>query len=214
MIMAASAVHMDSSCSSSTTSMQASTAAATNCAGNDNNYQFDLSYNVLVDPYSRHDMSHAESNLLNTTCFSHVDNNVGIISQVLGGGGLIGDYGVNLEAGKMGQLMEIRDNFSLPPLESRSNINLNIEENNNYGNYINIAPIDIEEARGNNNNNHFMNSGSGGADNFIKGEGGMLGLGSNYGQLQGENFKMGEWDFEGFMHDLSSSSFPFLDFQV
>ncbi|XP_030493010.2 transcription factor MYB83 [Cannabis sativa] len=54
-------------------------------------------------------------------------------------------------------------------------------------------------------------------DNF-KGEGTMILGGGQNGNINnnniinGENFKMGEWDFEGLIQDISS--FPFLDFQV
>ncbi|PON32056.1 MYB transcription factor [Parasponia andersonii] len=201
-----STIHMDSSCSSST-SMHATTTAA-------GNYQFDPF--CMLD-YSRHDMSHADSLInLMPTCLTQV----GSMGSSEAGGALdhiinLGDYGV-LEAAagnKMGhhQYLEKDQLFSLPQLESRSN---NIEENNmNSANDIKGSSSTISY---NNNSNHFMNNSStttcfNMADNF-KGES-ILGFGNNGQYQQGvENLKMGEWDLEGLMQDISS--FPFLDFQV
>lgn len=189
-----STIHMDSSCSSST-SMQATTAAG--------NYQFDPF--CMLD-YSRHDMTHADS-LVNfvPTCLTQVGNmgssEGGALDQIMN----LGDYGALEAAGKMGhQYLEKDHLFSLPQLESRSNI----EENN-------MASVDIKGSTTiSHNNNHFMNNTSTSCfnmtDNYFKGEG-ILGFGNN-GQQQGENLKMGEWDLEGLMQDISS--FPFLDFQV
>ncbi|XP_024026005.1 transcription factor MYB83 [Morus notabilis] len=210
MMIMASAVHMDSSCSSSTISLQASTNSTTACGGTGtgNNYQFDPFYNVLGH-YSRHDMSHADSNLFNvmpSACLSQVGGFDDHDRVSLGP-----DYGVLEEYGKMAGQLEIRDFSLIPPLESRISNNNNIEENKNNS----IAPIDHIKGNSsstimssaynnhNNNNNHLMNNYS---------SGGILGFGSNIGQLQGENLKMGEWDLEGLIQDISS--FPFLDFQV
>jgi myb proto-oncogene protein len=103
--------------------------------------------------------------------------------------GFYGEYGI-LEANNMG----LERDLSLPPLESRSNI----EENN-------IAqPVDMKS----NNNNHFNNGCFNNTDHSFKVEN-MFGFGNH---AQGESLKMGEWDFEGLMQDLSS--FPFLDFHV
>ncbi|KAK4591889.1 hypothetical protein RGQ29_016378 [Quercus rubra] len=106
--------------------------------------------------------------------------------QVGKGDGFYGDYGI-LGPNNMG----LERDLSLPPLESRS-----IEENN--------AMVDMKST-----NNHFNNNGCfNNTSESFKVEN-MFGFG-NYGQ--GENLKMGEWDFEGLMQDLSS--FPFLDFPV
>lgn len=117
-------------------------------------------------------------------------------TQVGGAGeiGFYGQYGI-LEANNMG----LERDLSLPPLESRS-----VEENNN----INARPVDVKS----NNNNHFNNGCFNNTDDHqscFKVEN-MFGFGNNH--AQGESLKMGEWDFEGLMQDLSS--FPFLDFQV
>ncbi|GMY22423.1 transcription factor MYB83 [Fagus crenata] len=108
-----------------------------------------------------------------------------LTTQVGKGDGFYGDYGI-LEPNNMG----LERDLSLPPLESRS-----IEENN--------AMVDMKS-----NNNHFNNDCFNNTDQGFKVEN-MFGCG-NHGQ--GENLKIGEWDFEGLMQDLSS--FPFLDFQA
>ncbi|XP_020205368.1 transcription factor MYB83 [Cajanus cajan] len=93
-----------------------------------------------------------------------------------------GNYGV-LEPTKMG--------LGLPSLESRS-----IESNS--------VPIDVKS----HNNNHF-NYGSFNNTDKIQGSKveDLIGFG-NHGQ--GENLKMGEWDLENLMQDITS--FPFLEF--
>lgn len=103
--------------------------------------------------------------------------------------GFYGQYGI-LEDNNMG----LERDLSLPPLESRSHI----EEN------INARPVDLKS----NINNHFNNGCFNNTDQSFKVEN-MFGFGNH---AQGESLKMGEWDFEGLMQDLSS--FPFLDFQV
>lgn len=106
--------------------------------------------------------------------------------QVGKGDEFYGDFGI-LGPNNMG----LERDLSLPPLESRS-----IEENN--------AMVDMKS-----NNNHFNNNGCfNNTSESFKVEN-MFGFG-NHGQ--GENLKMGEWDFEGLMQDLSS--FPYLDFPV
>ncbi|KAL2326455.1 hypothetical protein Fmac_025513 [Flemingia macrophylla] len=97
-----------------------------------------------------------------------------------------GNYGM-LEPNKMG----LGRGFSLPSLESRS-----IESNS--------VPIDVIS-----HNNHHFNYGSFNSTDKIQGSKveDLIGIG-NHGQ--GENLKMGEWDLENLMHDVTS--FPFLDF--
>ncbi|KAG2668649.1 hypothetical protein I3760_14G002000 [Carya illinoinensis] len=103
---------------------------------------------------------------------------------------LYGDYGI-LEPDNMG----LERDLSLPPLEI---ISRSIEEDN--------APVDMKS----NMSNHFNNGCFNSTDHqSFKVDNNMFGFG-NHGQV--ENLKMGEWDFEGLMQDLSS--FPFLDFQV
>ena len=103
--------------------------------------------------------------------------------------GLHGDYGM-LETNKMG----IESDLSLPPLESRSN-----EDNS--------ASIDVKSHNNHFNNNSCFNN----TDHQIQGSNveDLFGFG-NHGQ--GENLRMGEWDLEGLMQDISY--FPSLDFQV
>ena len=106
------------------------------------------------------------------------------------GEGFCGDYEI-LEPGKIG----LEGDFSLPPLESRS-----IEENNAANNSIDNMKS---------NNNHYNNTCFNNTDQSFK-VGDMFGLENHH--WQGENLKMGEWDLEGLMNNISS--FPFLDFQV
>lgn len=148
----------------------------------------------LIDPFSmldtRYDMTSASCLFNNMpTCIAQVDHT--------GDGLFYEDYGI-LEPSKMG----LEGDLSLPPLESRS-----IEENNsnaakNNHNY----NVDLKG----NNNNHYTNNScfNNTIDQGIK-VGDMLGLENNW---QGENLRVGEWDLEGFMDNISS--FPFLDFQV
>ncbi|XVE76713.1 hypothetical protein DITRI_Ditri13aG0003600 [Diplodiscus trichospermus] len=107
------------------------------------------------------------------------------------GDGFYGHYGI-LEPGKRGPA---EAEFSLPPLESRS-----IEENNGGNNSIDNMKS---------NNNHFNNTCFNNTDQSFK-VGDMFGLENHH--WQGENLRMGEWDLEGLMDNISS--FPFLDFQV
>ncbi|KAJ7949162.1 MYB transcription factor [Quillaja saponaria] len=110
------------------------------------------------------------------------------------GDGLFGDhYGLLEPNYKMGLLEK---DLTLPPLESRSNI----EDN--------IALIhDLKS-----NNNHLNNScfnNTTDHQGFKTDQDMSAGFG-NHGQM--ENLRMGEWDLESLMENISS--FPFLDFQV
>ncbi|KAE8724046.1 Transcription factor MYB32 [Hibiscus syriacus] len=108
--------------------------------------------------------------------------------------GFYGDHGI-VEPGKIG----FEGDFSLPPLESRS------IEDKNAATAINNS-IDHRKSNHNNNNTCFNNTDHQG----IK-VGDMFGLENHH--WGGENLKMGEWDLEGLMDNISS--FPnFLDFQV
>lgn len=117
----------------------------------------------------------------------HVPN---CLEQVVVENGFYGDYGIVETGNKMG--LE-RDFSSIPPTLESKNIN---EEN------IGATEDYITDVKAN--NNHFMKSNA----ESIKLED-MFGFGNHW---QGENLRMGEWDLEGLMEDVSS--FPFLDFQV
>ncbi|XWS32535.1 hypothetical protein CRYUN_Cryun23aG0166500 [Craigia yunnanensis] len=95
-----------------------------------------------------------------------------------------GDYGI-LEPEKTG----LEGDFSLPPLESR-----NIEESNAAN-----KSIDMKS-----NNNHYNNTCFNNTNQSFK-VGDMFGLENHH--WQGENLRMGEWDLEGLMDNISS--FPF-----
>ncbi|KAE8679823.1 Transcription factor MYB46 [Hibiscus syriacus] len=112
----------------------------------------------------------------------------------MGEASFYGDYGV-LEPGKLG----FECDFSLPPLESRS------IEDNNAAAAINNS-IDHRKRNSHHNNTCFNNT-----DHQSIKVGDMFGLENHH--WGGENLKMGEWDLEGLMDNISS--FPnFLDFQV
>ncbi|KAJ7982208.1 MYB transcription factor [Quillaja saponaria] len=112
----------------------------------------------------------------------------------IGDGVHFGDhYGV-LEPNKMGLLEK---DLTLPPLESRIN---NIEDNS--------APIHDLKSNNYFNNSCFNNTHDHDHQGFKLED--MSGGSGNHGQV--ENLRMGEWDLEGLMEDISS--FPFLDFQV
>lgn len=133
------------------------------------------------------------SNRYDMTCAAGFPDMPACLTQVGVVDGLYGDYGI-LEPNKMG-ITGLERDLALPPLESRS-----IEDNG--------ALIDVKC-----HNNHFNNSCFNNTDQQIhqmssKVED-LFGFG-NHGQ--GENLRMGEWDLEGLMQDISS--FPFLDFQV
>ncbi|XP_047166220.1 transcription factor MYB83-like, partial [Vigna umbellata] len=178
---------MDSSSSTSSSSMQS--------------MQANMALTDQFDPFpllsNRYDMTTGAAGFLDNmaACLnqvSMVDHDDGVVH---------GGYGA-LEPNKMG----LESDFSLPPLESRS-----IEENSSN-------PIDVKS----HNNNHLKNSCFSNTDhhhhhhhhhNFQTSNNvvveDLFGFG-NHGQ--GENFRMGEWDFEGLMQDMSY--FPSLDFQV
>ncbi|KAK1287676.1 hypothetical protein QJS10_CPB19g01067 [Acorus calamus] len=114
-------------------------------------------------------------------------------TQVGLGGGLYGDYGV------VGGGCDL----FVPPLES-----ISLEETKNNNN--SSGKVSSDTYINNNNNNDggdykmIGNIGS----NSVNGE-------SNVGSgcvWEGENLRMGEWDLEDLMRDVSS--FPLLDFQV
>ncbi|VVA33980.1 PREDICTED: mRNAion [Prunus dulcis] len=138
--------------------------------------------NTLFDPFSmldhRYDMAHADATLnVNPTCLANLPN--------IGDQGYYGDCG-NLGAGhKMG----LEGDLCVPALESRSvesNVNGQVAEN-------------ISKTI----NNHFHNNCFNNTTEMIgfKVDEDMLGFGNNG---HGENLRMGEWDFEGFMQDISS----------
>lgn len=183
-------MHMDSSCSSSA-SMQAITG---------NNYQFDPF--SLLD--SRYDLTHADS-LTNTTVPSC------LLAQVGVGNGVSGDYINGIDHQEPEKIiMGLERDLYLPPLESRS---IELEINNNNNNNGQIDQLIMKS-----NINHLNNSCFNNTDLSFKGdhhhhhhhqESNMFGFG-NHGK--GENLRIGEWDLEGLMQDISP--FPFLDFQV
>ncbi|KAH0981542.1 hypothetical protein GBA52_008719 [Prunus armeniaca] len=138
--------------------------------------------NTLFDPFSmldhRYDMAHADATLnVNPTCLANLPN--------IGDQGYYGDCG-NLGAGhKMG----LEGDLCVPALESRS-----VESNMNGQVAENISKTI---------NNHFHNNCFNNTTEMIgfKVDEDMLGFGNNG---HGENLRMGEWDFEGFMQDISS----------
>ncbi|XP_028799857.1 transcription factor MYB83-like [Neltuma alba] len=124
-----------------------------------------------------------------------------------GGGGVVEDgfygddynNGTGLE-GEDSKIMGLERDLCLPPLESRS-----MEEKYNSSS---VVPTDVKSQI---NNNHFNNGCFNNTDHHHHHQD-LVGFGNyNHGQ-SGENLRVGEWDLEGLMQDISS--FPFLDFQV
>lgn len=143
------------------------------------------------DPFSllsnnRYDMTSFHAHDLPNSCLTQVSNMVDDI-------GLHSDdhYGI-LEANKMGLL---ENDFELPPLESR----ISIEDKSAL-----IGDHNVKS-----HNNHFNNSCFNNTNHIQNSNEDLFGFG-NHGQ--GENLRMGEWDLEGLMQDISY--FPPLDFQV
>ncbi|KAL1346319.1 hypothetical protein HN51_020003 [Arachis hypogaea] len=125
-----------------------------------------------------------------------------------------GDYGGMLDEESTDK-MGLESDLSLPPLESsiRSTEEIIIINSNN-----NASSIDDMKSHNNhfnNNNNTNNDSCFNNTDNQVlnnnncSNEEDLFGFG-NHGQV--ENLRMGEWDFEGLMQDISY--FPSLDFQV
>ncbi|XP_057730896.1 transcription factor MYB83-like [Arachis stenosperma] len=113
-----------------------------------------------------------------------------------------GNYGIMGSNNKTGLEREL----SLPPLESDNNAPIiDVKNHNNHFNHHHHSSCF-------NNANH--------AHQKVSKVEELFGFGNNnnndhhgHQQLhQGENLKIGEWDLEGLMQDMSS--FPFLDFQV
>ncbi|XP_039056441.1 transcription factor MYB83-like [Hibiscus syriacus] len=116
----------------------------------------------------------------------------------LGEASFYGDYG-NLEPGKLG----FEGEYSVPPLGSRST------EDNNAAAIKNS--IDDRKSNNNHHQNHNNNTCFNNTDHKSIKVGDMFGVENHH--WGGENLKMGEWDFEGLMDNISS--FPnLLDFQV
>ncbi|KDP43470.1 hypothetical protein JCGZ_16757 [Jatropha curcas] len=127
-----------------------------------------------------------------------------------GDGLLYGDYAI-LDSDENNKLGLERD-LCLPPLEtSRSIEEKKINNNNNA-----VTNHSIKSTKSNINNNNHLNNDNTCFNNTdhhqsFKVED-MFGIHENQWQGGGENLRMGEWDLEGLMENISS--FPFLDFQV
>ncbi|KAJ8565626.1 hypothetical protein K7X08_008202 [Anisodus acutangulus] len=134
-----------------------------------------------------------------------------------GGEGGFLDYGVVETYSMMGLRS---DDFSVPPLEgvnkstmggNNNNSNVNFSSNivtaaNDYN-----SMIEKKITNCNNNNNHHLMNMSGGSDQSLKVEDYMVGFG-NHHHWHGESLRIGEFDWEGLLTNVSSS--PYLDFQV
>ncbi|KAJ4839566.1 hypothetical protein Tsubulata_002272, partial [Turnera subulata] len=149
------------------------------------------------DPFSmlnnRYDVTGAASLLDMPTCLTQMGS--------VGENGLFyGDYNGVLETNNNNNnKMGLERDLYLPPLESiRSTI----------GESHNIAPVPNHHciSMKGNNNNQLNNSAS--SDQSFRVED-VLGFENHF---QGENLRVGEWDLEGLMENISS--FPLLDFQV
>ncbi|XP_057989762.1 transcription factor MYB83-like [Hevea brasiliensis] len=133
------------------------------------------------------------------------------LTQVGMGDGFYGDCGIlENHHNKIG----IERDLCVPPLESSRSIEEEEKKNNNNA-VTNHSIISVKSNINNNINNHLNNNNScfNNTDHHhhhqnLKVED-MFGFENHW---QGENLRMGEWDLEGLMENISS--FPFLDFQV
>ncbi|KAJ6896066.1 transcription factor MYB83-like [Populus alba x Populus x berolinensis] len=163
--------------------MDSSSSSSISMQGMITSNQFD-SFSMLNN---RYDVTGAASLFDMPTC----------LTQAGMGDGFYGDhYGILEANNKTG----LESDLSLPPLESRS-----FEENNTVS--------DNRVAMKSNSNNCFDNTCFdntcfNNTDQRFKVED-MLGLENHW---QGENLRMGEWDFEGLMENITS--FPLHDFHV
>nr|QCH41131.1 MYB transcription factor 19 [Dimocarpus longan] len=185
--------------SSSSSSVSASMQTMVTTAGNSSS----ATGQILPDHHHPFSMLENRFDMTGVPCL--FNNNVPAClshHQVDVGDGLFyGDYGV-LEPSKMG----LEGDFSLPPLESSRST---VEENINGSNINNNKGIDQMKSNNNHyNNNSCFNNTSEDLQGFKVGD--MFGIENNH--WHGENLRVGEWDFDGFMDNISS--FPFLDFQV
>ncbi|KAK2637099.1 hypothetical protein Ddye_031891 [Dipteronia dyeriana] len=198
-----------SSSSTSSASMQTMATAAAATAGN---LVLDDTFSMLEN---RFDMTGVPCLFnSNVPALSHRHDHDHQVDDVGDGLMFYGDhyYGV-FEQSKMG----LEADFSLlPQLESTSR---SAEENTSGANINNSNNKGMDHQMKSNNNHHYNNNScfnNNTADennNLHEGfkVGDMFGLENNH-NWQGENLRVGEWDFEGFMDNISS--FPFLDFQL
>lgn len=152
------------------------------------------------------DNNNNNNNNMPSACLTQVCN------MVEDGLNIHSDYGILMEPNNNNKMGLLENDFSLPPLESRS---CNIEDkDNNNSTTPNILQYHNVKSH---NNHHFNNSCFNNTDhdqNIIQNsnvEDLFVGFGNHHGG-QGENLRMGEWDLEGLMQDISF--FPSLDFQV
>ncbi|XP_044490879.1 transcription factor MYB83-like [Mangifera indica] len=117
-----------------------------------------------------------------------------MLETYMGDGSFYRDYGM-LEPCEMG----LEGDLWLPPLETRSSM----EENSNVNAAKNNINVDMKSHNNHYNNNSCFNNTTPGPDQQGSKVGDMFELENNW---------QGEWDFEGFMDNLSS--IPFLDFPL
>ncbi|CAN6560456.1 hypothetical protein ACFX13_031028 [Malus domestica] len=126
------------------------------------------------------------------------------IEVVVGGVGDCYNFGENGVFGSGDVDIGVEGEIFVPPLESVSTEDQNIKTETIYGDHRNPSSS--------NNNNYYNNINSILTCNKnIKGES-ITGVG-NYFDDDQEELTMGDWDLEDLMKDVSSSSFPFLDYQ-
>lgn len=134
-----------------------------------------------------------------------------------GGDGGFLDYGVVETYSMMGLGS---DEFSIPSLEGVNKSTMG--ENNNNNSHVDFSSNNIvsgandynsmieKKNTNGNNNQHLMNM-SGSSDQSLKVEDYMVGFG-NHHHWHGESLRIGEFDWEGLLANVSS--LPYLDFQV
>lgn len=154
--------------------------------------------NNQFDPFSLLESRYTDM----TNLFGTMPTSLSLTNQFGGGDGssLCGGYGVLEVDNKIG----VDRDFCLPPLESGGLDGNNALTNNNI--------VDMKSNVDNSNNHRLNDSCFNGNEVVDQGFKVEDVFGTTNNNWQGENLRMGEWDLEGLMEDISS--FPFLDFQV
>ncbi|XP_021903740.1 transcription factor MYB83 [Carica papaya] len=215
--------HHDMMMSMCMDSLSSSSSSSSACMQHHNMVNLAASSNQF-DPFSVIENRYDHHMITGSSCYFDVNACVEI-----GDGGhhddhamTYGDYYGIMESSKM--MGSLEGELSLPPLEveSRSNIkdnNNNNKNNNNNNEYIIINNAAnnsiIDNLKSHNNSNLNLNNNSLCFNNtdhqYGDDHNNMFGIIENH-HFPAENLRMGDWDFESLMENISS--FPFLDFQV
>ncbi|KAF3437899.1 hypothetical protein FNV43_RR20655 [Rhamnella rubrinervis] len=145
--------------------------------------------NNQLDPFS----------MLENGGYDHLSTHADSLLNVdVVGNGLGGDFGIDDHQQPAIYLPPIESSRSIEELgqvnDMKSNINVHLNNNSCFNNSATEMIMSFKEL---DHHHHHQED--------------MFGFGKHNGKAAGENLRMGEWDLEGLMQDISS--FPFLDFQ-